>query len=226
MKNKINHIGVIMDGNRRWARMRDLPSIEGHTKGAWNLFYLCDWCIDCSIRQVTVFVFSTYNWNRTKAEINGLFSLVERIFRERIDDCVKKGIKINIAGDMTSLPKSLIEVLKEFLQCTAQCNKLILNIAINYGGREEIVYAINKLLQKEPNLKTITMEDLTQELYCKDNIDLIIRSGGFKRLSNFMIWQAACSEFYFTDVLWPDFNKQEFEKALMFYEKTIINNGK
>lgn len=123
MKNTIKHIGVIMDGNRRWEKERGLPTIEGHTKGAWNLFYLCDWCLQKDIKEISVYVFSTYNWNRTQEEISGLFNLVERIFLSKIDDCIKKGIKINLMGDISELPISLQKVLKLFRERTQNCKK-------------------------------------------------------------------------------------------------------
>lgn len=226
MNNVIRHIGVIMDGNRRWARERGLPTIEGHTKGAWNLFYLCDWCLKKDIKEISVYVFSTYNWNRTQEEISGLFNLVERIFLSKINDCIEKGIKINLMGDITKLPVSLQKVLKLFKERTQNCEKIILNIAINYGGQEDIINAVKQYYCNGNKIENITKDNIVNYLYCKNNIDLVIRSGGYKRLSNFMIWQTACAEFFFTDVLWPDFNEKIFDKAINFYYNTTINNGK
>ena len=226
MNNVIKHIGVIMDGNRRWARERGLPTIEGHTKGAWNLFYLCDWCLKRNIKEVSVYVFSTYNWNRTQEEIRGLFNLVERIFLSKIEDCIEKGIRINLMGDMSELPISLNNVLNLFREKTKMCDKIYLNIAINYGGQEDIISAIKRYYNSGNKIEEITKENINDYLYCKNSIDLVIRSGGYKRLSNFMIWQAACAEFFFTDVLWPDFNEKIFDEAIEFYYNTTINNGK
>lgn len=224
--NKIKHIGVIMDGNRRWARERGIPTIEGHTKGAWNLFYLCDWCLKQEIKEVSVYVFSTYNWNRTQEEIDGLFNLVERIFLSKIQDCIQKGIRINLMGNMEELPSTLQKVLFRFKEETQMCTKIVLNIAINYGGQEDIINAIKRYYLDGNKIETIEREDISDYLYCKNDIDLIIRSGGYKRLSNFMIWQAACAEFFFTDILWPDFNEETFNEAINFYYNTTINNGK
>lgn len=224
--NVLHHVGVIMDGNRRWARNRGLPTLEGHTKGAWNLFYLCDWCIKRGIDEITVYVFSTYNWNRTQEEIDGLFGLVERIFREKIRDCVQKGIHINLMGDITKLPPSLQSVLYLFRDETRDCNKVILNIAINYGGREDIIQAVKAYYSSGKDVRQISMDNIQDYLYCKSNVDLVIRSGRYKRLSNFMIWQAACAELYFTETLWPDFTEENFQDAVDYYYNTTINNGK
>lgn len=226
MNNKIKHIGVIMDGNRRWAREHGLPTIEGHTKGAWNLFYLCDWCLQKNIKEVSVYVFSTYNWNRTQEEISGLFNLVERIFLSKIEDCIEKGIRITLLGDISKLPDSLQNVLILFREKTKNCDNICLNIAINYGGQEDIINAIKGYYNNGNKIEEITKENIADYLYCKNSIDLVIRSGGYKRLSNFMIWQAACAEFFFTDVLWPEFNERIFNEAIDFYYHTTINNGK
>lgn len=222
----LRHVGVIMDGNRRWARLRGLPTLEGHTKGAWNLFYLCDWCIKRHIPAISVFVFSTYNWNRTEEEISGLFGLVERIFFNKIHDCVEKGIKINLMGDLSQLPVSLQRVLYLFRDRTRECENVILNIAINYGGQEDIVQAVKRYSASGADIDNLTLASLTEHLDCSVPLDLIIRSGGYHRLSNFMIWQAACAEYFFTDVLWPDFSEALFEQAIQFYYQTTINNGK
>lgn len=226
MKNVIRHVGVIMDGNRRWAKERGLPTIEGHTKGAWNLFYLCDWCIKRNIQEISVYVFSTYNWNRTQEEISGLFDLVERIFSSKIKDCIEKGIRINLMGDIAKLPESLQRILILFQERTASCKKVILNIAINYGGQEDIIHAVKQYYFNGNNIADITKENISQYLYCNSDVDLVIRSGGFQRLSNFMIWQTACAEIFFTDTLWPDFDEKIFDEAVSFYHNTTINNGK
>lgn len=226
MSNTINHIGVIMDGNRRWAKIRNIPTIEGHTKGAWNLFYLCDWCLKRNIGEVSVYVFSTYNWNRTDREIKDLFNLVEKIFLSKINDCIEKGIKINLMGNLAELPISLQKVLILFKEKTQNCKAITLNIAINYGGQEDIVNAVKRYNLDKNKIEDLTIENIRNYLYCKKNIDLVIRSGGYKRLSNFMIWQTACAEFYFTDVLWPDFTEDIFAEAIKFYYNTTINNGK
>lgn len=227
--NKLKHLAVIMDGNRRWAKIHSLPSIKGHEKGAKNLFTLCDWCITHKISFLSVFVFSTYNWNRTELEIFNLFKLMKNIFYKEIEKCIEKNIKVNIIGDYSAIDNDCRFVLEQLKEKTKDCNGLTLNMAINYGGKEEIIYAIKNMLSQEENVfENLSDKTLSKYLYVKDmpNIDLIVRSGGFQRLSNFMIWEASCAELYFTPTLWPDFDYKSFLEAIDFYYNVEIKNGK
>lgn len=227
----IQHLGVIMDGNRRWAKHKNLPSIEGHKKGAETLFSLCDWCINFKIKYLSAYVFSTYNWNRTELEISNLFNLMIFILEDKIQECINNGLHITIMGDTGKLNQKIQIALSELEYKTRNGNNLFLNLAINYGGKEEILYSIKSMLKdlsKEEILYQLNEELLEKYLYTKNmpNIDLLIRTGGFQRISNFMLWQSACAEMYFTSLLWPEFSYSDFQDVLNFYDNTIINNGK
>lgn len=219
-KNKIpNHIAIIMDGNGRWAIKRSKPRLFGHKAGIQSLKKVVDACLDFNIKILSVFAFSTENWSRPKQEVDGIMSLIHDLCEDDYKEFVDKGVKVVTMGDLSRLNEELQSSIKNIVQKTKNNDKLILNIAINYGARAEIARAFN-LMQKD---KVLDCDENTikQYLYTKDlpDPDLIIRASGENRLSNFMLFQSAYSEFYFPKVLWPDFDKKIISKAIKVYQK-------
>ncbi len=231
MENTIRHVGVIMDGNRRWARAHMLGSVlRGHEAGVDTFMNLCLWCEDAGIPNLTVYAFSTENWNRSAEEVDGLFALMERFFRDRLDDCLKHDIRIRIVGDLSRLGESAKETVRRTMELTAHCRTLLCQIAISYGGRDEIVRAARAYgedLLKDPGL-ALDEEAFGKYLDTADvpDMDLVIRTGGNHRLSNFFPWQSAYAELYFTDTLWPDFSQEEFNAIIDAFAGVKINKGK
>ena len=216
----LKHVGVIMDGNRRWARAHALETMQGHNKGAENFGYMCDWCLEMGIPYLTVYAFSTENWKRTDMEIKHLFGLMEKYFIEEKENCVEKDIKIVIIGERSRFSPKVLGIIKDMEKATENCRRLYVQIALSYGGRDEIIRAIKKLPLDEINgLSAESFENYLDTAGIPD-IDLVIRTGGKEnlRLSNFLIWQTAYSELYFSDLTWPEFTKEEFESAIKYYE--------
>lgn len=232
-KNKLTHLGVIMDGNRRWARKNGLRSVlNGHEEGVNRLMDLCTWCLEKNIPYLSVYAFSTENWNRNKAEIDGLFAIMDRFFKEELGNCIKKGIRIVVVGDRSLLKEAQQVTIGLAEEETKHCDKLLVQIAISYGGRNELTRAMQKIaadIEEGQIKKTEITENVIEEHLDTAGvpmIDMVIRTGGNHRLSNFFIWQAAYAEIYFTNTLWPDFSKEEFIKMLDDYENIDINMGK
>lgn len=235
MKTKINHLGVIMDGNRRWAKKNSKFSVlVGHEKGAENLIELSKWCIDVQIPYLTVYAFSTENWNRSSFEIKGLFKLLEKFFNSQLENCINLGVKIKIVGNKAMLDDNLIKIINDAEKVTENCQMLTLQIALSYGGRDELIRAIKKIgIEIKDGI--IDVENITEAYFEKHldtsvssspDFDMIIRTGGNHRLSNFFPWQSVYAELYFTDVLWPDFSREDFNVALEYYDTIQINKGK
>lgn len=232
-KNKVEHLGVIMDGNRRWARKNNgLPVFSGHEAGARRLMDLCGWCLDRRIAYLSVYALSTENLKRSAAELKGLFILMEKFFKEEVGNCISKGIKIVVAGDRSLLPEKQQRTIEQAEKETAHCDKLFVQIAIGYGGKNELTRAIRKIVG-DIETEKIKKEEITEDMVEKyldtieiPQIDMIIRTGGNHRLSNFFIWQSAYAELYFTDTLWPDFSEEEFQEMLDDYSGIKINMGK
>ncbi len=214
-----NHIAFIMDGNGRWAKKRALPRSAGHSQGAANFKKVIEYCFDAGVRSITVYAFSTENWKRSSEEIKGIFSLLD----EYLDDCIKeeykKNIRVRFIGDVSVFDDELKEKIAQSEKVTEK-NEYNLNIALNYGGRAEIVTAFKKLIDK--GITSPTEEDISRNMYTfpTGDPDLIVRTGGEMRLSNFLLWQCAYSEFYFTDTLWPDLSKKEIYHILRKFAKT------
>ncbi len=231
--NELNHVGVIMDGNRRWANRNRLETVlGGHEKGVRKLMELCTWCLARNIRYLTVYAFSTENWQRSEFEINGLFALMDKFFTEQLQSCLDKGIRIFVSGDRERLPEKQIHVIEDAERGTASCDKLLVQVAISYGGRDEVVRAARAAAERVRD-GLMRVEDITestlQSFFDRPDfpmIDMVIRTGGYPRLSNFFIWQTAYSELYFTDTLWPDLTEDEFEGFYQRYNDIKINNGK
>jgi len=211
------HIGIIMDGNRRWAKQRGLSPLQGHKKGLEVFEEIAKHCQKRGIKILTVFAFSTENWNRSKKEVDYLMNLFLNAFnKKRIDELIKEKVKVNILGQKHRLSKKLQKKIQEIEESTKVNSKLILNIALSYGGRADIVEAIKKIGNKKITEDLISKNLWTQGL--KDP-DLIIRTSNEKRISNFLIWQVAYSELYFSDKCWPAFDEKELDKILKEYDK-------
>lgn len=207
------HVAIIMDGNGRWAQNRKKPRSYGHKIGSDNVEKISDFAFSNGVKTLTLYAFSCENWARPKAEVDELMRLLKVYLKKFTKKLVKNQIRLYIFGDVSAFSTELKEVINEGLEKTKNFDKNVLNLALNYGGRQEIVYAVNKLIK---NGEEITTENISKELYTAEfnDPDLIIRTGGEIRLSNFMMFQSAYSELYFTDVLWPDFNGEELLKAL------------
>lgn len=226
------HIGIIMDGNRRWAKERKLIPSLGHKEGADNLQRIAEACEEIGIKYLTVFAFSTENWKRSKEEVDylmNLFSSSMKTFSKRMKE---KDYRIQLTGDITALSEELQKDIIKIEEQTKDNTGLTINFAINYGGRAEILNATRIIAQKYKD-NSINLEDIDEEFFNtylqtkkSPDPDLIIRTGGEKRLSGFLIWQSAYSEFYFTKVYWPDFNKDELKKAVIEYSNRKRNFGK
>ncbi len=212
------HVGIIMDGNGRWAQKLGKERTYGHKVGANNVDTIVSHAFSNGIKVLTLYAFSAENWSRPKKEVDELMHLIYLYFKKFIGKVVKNNVKLNVIGDLSVLPEKLI---KQINKCTEKCSENCentLNIALNYGGRQEIAYAVNCLINE--NLE-VNVENISSKLYTANcgEPDLIIRTGGELRLSNFLIFQGAYAELYFTNVLWPDFNDEEFDKALDDYSK-------
>ena len=220
----LRHIAFIMDGNGRWATSRSLPREAGHAKGAAafkNVVHICD---DFGIETLTVYAFSTENWKRPEREINAIMDLLESNISEAVRDDKKNNAKYRFLGDKNALGEKFAKRCTELEKLTEN-NRLLLNIALNYGSRAEITNAFNRLIAE--GKKSVTEDDISSALYtahCPDP-DLIVRSAGEFRLSNFLLWQAAYSEIYVTDTLWPDFDRNEVAKAIVDFSKRKRNFG-
>ena len=221
------HIAVIMDGNGRWAQKRQLPRSLGHAKGLNSVQKIIQYAHEFKIMYLTLYAFSTENSGRPKKEISDLTILFDKTITEESEKIFANNIKITILGDISFFPDNLQKKIQDLLTKTKKNNGLNLNIALNYGGRSEIVRSVNKALSKK-KLPKITEKDIERNLDTKDlpGVDLLIRTGGEKRLSNFLIWQLAYSELYFEKCLWPDFNKNNFINALLFYQSRNRRFGK
>jgi len=208
------HIAIIMDGNRRWAKKRNLPIIAGHRAGADTLQKIIETCLDIKIEYLTVYAFSTENWNRAPEEVNDLMNLLREYLLKLEKDNKDRNVKIRIVGDINRLDEDIRNKIVTLENRTKDNTGLVINIALNYGGRNEIVHAIKSLSKYE--LETLTIESFSEKLYTypSPDPDLIIRTAGEQRISNFLLWQCAYSEFWYTDVLWPDFSKKDLEKAI------------
>ncbi|MBQ6468838.1 MAG: di-trans,poly-cis-decaprenylcistransferase [Lachnospiraceae bacterium] len=232
-QNKVRHLGVIMDGNRRWARAHMLESVmRGHEKGVDTFIDICKWCEEEEIPYLTVYAFSTENWNRSEQEVSSLFKLMERFFKEEVGTCIKRDIRMVIVGDLSRLDPEARETVQRTMELTKDCKTLVCQVAISYGGRDEIIRAARRYAEDVKEGKA-DPADLTEEVFDGyldtagiPDIDFVIRTGGNRRLSNFFPWQTVYSEIWFTDTLWPDFTKEELREALDYYEHIQINKGK
>lgn len=223
------HIGIIMDGNRRWAEAKGLPLLEGHRNGVQVFEKITKHCQKKGIEILTLFAFSTENWARPKIEIAFLLKLfLETFSKKRIKELQDRGVKLNVIGQKEKLPRKLQEKIKKTEFLTKNNKNSILNIALSYGGREEIVQTVKKILKNKVLPKDITEELISKNLWTKGlpDPDLIIRTGNTKRISNFLIWQGAYSEIYFSNKYWPEFTEKDLDKALIDYSFRSRRFGK
>ena len=225
---KPKHIAIVMDGNGRWAKKRLMPRISGHKRGLESVRTVITQCQKLNIPFLTLFAFSTENWLRPSQEVNFLMSLFQESIKKESSALIKHNIRFKLIGDRKPFPKKLIDKIKELERLTEKNTGLTLSVAVNYGGRWDIVNAIN-MYQKETHFKKLlTQKSLIQNLslnYAPDP-DLLIRTGGEKRISNFLIWQFSYTELFFTETLWPDFNERALMTALFEFQKRERRYGK
>lgn len=209
-----SHVGIIMDGNGRWAVARNKERSKGHVEGSKNVEKIATHAFKCGVKTLTLYAFSSENWSRPKAEVDELMRLLKTYLTKFAKKFSKKDVRLTVSGNREELSPELNKAICECENLSKENTAFTLNIAINYGGRQEIVRAVNTLIEKG---EKVTVESISENLYTSEfgEPDLIIRTGGEYRLSNFLLFQGAYSELYFTDVLWPDFSESEFDKALL-----------
>ncbi len=221
--NVLKHIAFIMDGNRRWAKKRFLPTFQGHRKGYQKVKEVAEWCIGIGVEILTVYAFSTENWKRPQAEKSYLMDLVRYALRDDIESYIKQGIKVRVIGQRNRLPRDIQELVEEIEEKTKANTRLVLQIALSYGGRAEIIESMQEIFarvaRKEIDIASLDEELVSRHLWTRDtqDPDLIVRTGGETRLSNFLTWQSVYSELSFTKTLWPSFTKKEFEEVVEDY---------
>ena len=226
------HVAIILDGNGRWAKSKGMPRNYGHSRGAKNLEVICEDAWNMGIKYLTVYLFSTENWKRSKEEVDGLMRLFRSYTKTCIKTAQKNNMKVRVLGDPTALDPDLQESLKKLEESSKDNTGLNFQIAINYGSRDEMVRAIRRMASdvREGTVNPEEIDETLFETYLDTHgipdPDLLIRTSGELRLSNYLLWQMAYTEFYFTDVLWPDFTKEELEKAILQYNKRERRYGK
>jgi len=224
--NELNHVAIIMDGNGRWGLKKNRSRNYGHLQGIKTVETVIKSSLIKKIPYLTLYTFSTENWGRPDNEINFLFDLIRKSLKKKLKTLIKQGIKVNIIGQSRRLPKDIIKIIKKIEKKTLKNKKITLNLALNYGSKEEIVNACRKLSSKRN--QEISINNLEKELYTHNlpDPDVLIRTGGTKRLSNFLLWQIAYTEIFFIDKLWPDFNEKDFNKVINKFNRTKRNFGK
>ncbi len=225
MNNNPKHIAIIMDGNGRWARKRGLPKIAGHKKGVDAIRGVMEKCVDLGVPYLTLYAFSSENWKRPQKEVDALMNLLRDYLRKETERFVKEGIRLRAIGDLGKLPDDIQQSLAESIHKTKDNEKINLTIALSYGGRDEIVRAVGRM---ERAGDTVSEEEFAQHLDTADlpELDLLIRTGGEQRISNFLLWQMAYTELYFTDTLWSDFGENDLTKAVAEFKNRERKFGK
>ena len=215
------HVAIIMDGNGRWARQRNLPRVAGHRAGAENLRRIINACVEFGIKILTIYAFSTENWDRPEREIRGLMKIFTRVLDQELGELHAQGVCLHHLGDLNGIDPDLQQKVLDAIELTKDNERLILNVAFNYGGRAEILHAVREMLADQ-----VSPDDLTEELFSSylftkglPDPDLVIRTSGELRISNFLIWQAAYAEYYATPAYWPDFGREELYEALEAYSQ-------
>ena len=219
------HVAVIMDGNRRWAKAKGLPVAVGHAKGVESVRAVVKAASDLGVKALTIYAFSTENWNRGKFEVNALMLLLKKAITEYVKELGDNNVRLMISGRLNEIPVSARKAVMEAVERLKHNTGMVLNIALNYGGRMEIVDAVNSLLER--GVKKTDEASFSRALYTwpLPDPDLLIRTSGEARLSNFLLWQTAYSEFYITDALWPDFRERQFVEALLDYQARERRRG-
>lgn len=221
------HVGVIMDGNGRWAKKRGLERSKGHIEGAKTFRRIGEYAGDLGIKYISFYAFSTENWSRPQTEVDAIMKLFGEYLdevQERLQENIEKGIRIRFLGDKSALTPELQYMMNFVEDATKDMTKVNLNIAVNYGGQQEILHSVKNIAKRVQNGELspddITLSDIQSGLYTLEQppVDLVIRPSGEQRLSNFLLWQSAYAEFWYSDVLWPDFTEDDFDKALKAYE--------
>ncbi|MCP4425665.1 MAG: isoprenyl transferase [Chloroflexi bacterium] len=215
------HVAIIMDGNGRWARRRGLPRIAGHRAGAENLRRIINACEEFEIKILTIYAFSTENWGRPESEVRGLMRIFARVLDQELDDLHEQGVCLHHLGDLTDVDPRLQEKVRDALELTKNNDRLILNIALNYGGRAEIIHAVQQMLADNISPDALNEDLFSSYLFTSGlpDPDLVIRTSGELRISNFLIWQAAYSEYYPTPAYWPDFGREELYEAVIAFNR-------
>ena len=236
MENKIlkvpHHLAVIMDGNGRWAKKRNKNRVFGHSKGINAVRKIVEESIRLKIKYLTLYAFSAENWNRPEEEISILMQLLLKSLKNEFKKFVKNKIKLNVVGNISLLPKSVKEELSYVLKETSKNKQLVLTLALSYSGREEIQNALKKIFAKVKNniipIEKIDQSTINEHLYTENlpDVDLLIRTSGEKRISNFLLWKIAYAELYFSEVLWPDFNEKNLHEAILNYQNRERRFGK
>jgi undecaprenyl diphosphate synthase len=217
----LKHLAIILDGNRRWAKEKGLPTFKGHKAGYDRIKDVSKWCLERDIRILTVYAFSTENWNRSKKEVQYLMALMNKAFREELEELNKLGFKVNIIGSRDRLSKEIKKNIEKIERETKNNKEAVLNICFNYGGRLEIVEAVKEIVEEGIETEKINEELISKYIWFKGQPepDLIVRTSGEKRLSGFLTWTSVYSELYFPSCYWPDFDEKELDKAIKEFEK-------
>ena len=215
------HVAIIMDGNGRWAKEKGKLRVEGHKKGAENIEKIIDYSIKLGVKYLTVYAFSTENWKRPEAEVKALMKLFAKYLDDKKEELKKQGVKLLVTGTEENIPNKLLKKIRDTEEYLSDCDQITFNIAFNYGGRKEIVDGINKILKENRGNKEINEEEFKKYMYRPEIPDpeLVIRTSGEFRVSNFLLWEIAYSEFYVTNVYWPDFDEREYDLAIASYNK-------
>ncbi|MCZ6132592.1 polyprenyl diphosphate synthase [Campylobacter ureolyticus] len=216
--NKLNHLAIIMDGNGRWAKKRGFIRTKGHDSGANVVENVAKFCIDKDIKNLTLYAFSTENWTRPKSEVEYLIKLFKEFLIKKEEIFIKNEIKFETIGDLSKFDDELLNLITKIKEKTAIFNKLTLTLAVNYGSKDEIVRTVKRLISKGDEISEATISKNLDTAKMGD-VDLLIRTGGEQRLSNFLLWQASYAELFFTPTLWPDFSYNELEKIVEKYTK-------
>ncbi|WP_417353016.1 isoprenyl transferase [Flavobacterium alkalisoli] len=231
-ENLPTHLAIIMDGNGRWAKQRGMLRAFGHESGTKSVKQTIENCTNLGIKYLTLYTFSTENWNRPKLEVQTLMKILINTLKKELPTLQKNNIRLSTIGNSELLPEKARNQLFEVIEKTKDNNKMVLTLALSYGSREEIISAVKQISEKVKTnaiaVTDINEEIITQHLYTHDmpDVDLVIRTSGEQRISNFLLWQCAYAEFYFTDVLWPDFNEKDLHNAIISYQKRERRFGK
>lgn len=222
------HIAIIMDGNGRWARARGLPRLAGHRAGTENLRRIIEACVEVGVKYLTIYAFSTENWGRPQDEVQGLMGIFDEVFERELAELHRQGARLNHIGRLEGMRPSLREKVLKGMQITKDNDRLVLNVAFNYGGRDEIVDAIRAIIAAGTPAEQVNAELVSQHLYTAGipDPDLIIRTSGEQRISNFLLWQAAYAEWIFPETFWPDFGREQLLAAIEQYGQRERRYGK
>ncbi|MEN8242769.1 MAG: isoprenyl transferase [Chloroflexota bacterium] len=210
------HIAIIMDGNGRWAKARGLPRLAGHRAGTENLREIIEACVEFGVKYLTIYAFSTENWGRPRDEVEGLMNIFDEVFVRELNELHRQGAQLRHIGRLDGVRESMVDKINKGIEKTKNNDRLVLNVAFNYGGRDEIISIIQRMLEEGVNPEDVTEDLIGAYLYTdgSPDPDLVIRTSGEMRASNFLLWQSAYSEWYFPEVLWPDFNREELLSAI------------